>query len=64
MTISAMRNYISGMYDSEKWRQRVHGMHENQVIAIYKTMKKRGQKPQPPKPMETPKFKQISMFDF
>ncbi len=62
MTVASMRDYISKMYDSDKWRLRVHGMEDNQVIAIYKTMQQRGQKP-PKKHKKDIQVQQITIFD-
>ena len=61
MTVEFMRNYISQMYNSDKWRRRVQFMHDNQVIAIYKTMKQRNQ--QPPKKTKGPIVQQLTIFD-
>lgn len=61
MTVNSMREYVSKMYNSDKWRLRVHGMDDNQVIAIYHTMIERGQKP--PKKEKGPKVQQLNMFD-
>lgn len=41
MTVQQMRNIISDRYDSWKWRQRVERMGDNQVIAIYNSLKER-----------------------
>lgn len=62
MTVAAMRDYIAKMYDADKWRLKVHDMDDRQVIAIYKTMKQRGQKP-PKKKKGTPTCEQLNIFD-
>lgn len=59
MTVNSMRNYISEMYNSDKWRLKVRNMNDNQVIAIYHTMIERNQKP----PKKEPKVKQITIYD-
>ena len=61
MTVEAMRTYISGMYHSDRWLRRVKLMEDRQVIAIYRTMMKRGQKPQ--KKRNETKTQQITIFD-
>lgn len=60
MTVNAMRDYISKMYNSDKWRLRVHRMEDDQVIAIYHTMIERNQ--QPPK-NNGPKVQQLTIYD-
>lgn len=63
MTVDEMRNYVCKMYtDSPRWRLKVNGMPDRQVIAIYKTMQKRGQQPKK-KPKEN-NTQQLSIFDF
>lgn len=62
MTVAAMRDYISKMYPSDRWRLRVHDMADRQVIAIYRTMQKRGQQP-PKKKKSGVTCEQISIFD-
>ena len=68
MTVEAMRARIGEVYDSDRWRRRVQLMPDNQVIAIYHTMRKhslrnRGQFL--PRNRKKPKvlYQQISMFD-
>ena len=60
MTVEAMRDYISKMYKSDKWQRRVRLMEDRQVIAIYKTMKARGQ--EPPKKGK-PQYEQLNFLD-
>ena len=62
MTVSGMREHVSRAYDADKWRKRVQDMPDRQVIAIYRTMIKRGQLP-PKKKKDTLKCKQLSIFD-
>ena len=38
MTVDGMRSRIADAYPYPKWQQKVANMHENQVIAIFKTM--------------------------
>lgn len=61
MTVNAMREHVVGMYHSDRWRLRVLGMPDRQVIAIYKNMQRRGQKPK--KEPKDNKTQQITIFD-
>ena len=62
MSVEAMRSYISKMYISDRWHRKVINMPDRQVIAIYRTMKARGQ--QPPKRKDNePLCEQLNMFD-
>lgn len=61
MTVNAMRDYISSMYNSDRWRLRVQDMEDRQVIAVYHTMVERKQ--QPPKKTKGSKVQQITIFD-
>lgn len=64
MTVEAMRAKISDVYESDRWRRKVQLMPENQVIAIYRTMRDRGQFTQRKKKKKSKVlFQQISMFD-
>ena len=50
MTVEAMRTYISDTYNSNTIRGRnICDMGDRQVIAIYRSIIKRGQKPVKPK---------------
>lgn len=60
MDISSMRNYILKMYPGPKWIDKVAHMRDDQVIAIYFSMKKKGQQPI----KETKKEKQLTIFDY
>ena len=62
MTVEAMRTKIGGVYESDRWRRRVQLMPDNQVIAIYRTMRDRGQFKSRKKKSKV-LFQQISMFD-
>lgn len=42
MTIEEQRNAISKVYPSERWKNTVEKMDDNQVIAIYLGFEKRG----------------------
>ena len=61
MDVRGMREYVSGMYLSDTWKNRVKLMPDRQVIAIYKRMVQRGQKPE--KPPVKPVGEQLSIFD-
>lgn len=50
--MSKERKWVSAMYDNPTWRERVAGMQEDQVVAIY--LKERG-KPRKPAPKPKPK---------
>lgn len=64
MTVEAMRAKISDVYESDRWRRKVQLMPENQVIAIYRTMRDRGQFTHRKKKKKSKVlFQQISMFD-
>lgn len=59
MTIEQMREYVSKMYPSDKWKFRVKTMPDNQIIAIYHRLKEK-----PPKVKKDPKgehYEQLSM---
>lgn len=60
MDISAMRDYILKMYPGPKWTEKVAHMRDNQVIAIYFSMKKKGQKPVKNKPNP----RQATIYDY
>lgn len=60
MNVNEMRNYILKMYPGPRWVDKVAHMNDNQVMAIYFSMKKKGQKPI----KENPKEKQITIFDY
>lgn len=62
MTIDGMRNYIGQMYASNNWKARVAAMEDRQVIGVYKSMKKRGQKP-PTYEKANPICEQLNFFD-
>lgn len=42
MTINEMRYIISKAYESKTWENKVNKMRDNQVIAIYYNLEKRG----------------------
>lgn len=42
MSIDQMRYEIASVYPGPKWRERVRFMHDNQVIAIYKSFQQKG----------------------
>lgn len=64
MTVESMRAKIGEVYDSDRWRRRVQLMPDNQVIAVYRTMRDRGQLDRRKlKKKSKVLFQQISMFD-
>ena len=63
MSVEQMRAKISEVYESDRWRRRVQLMPDNQVIAIYRTMRNRGQLNQKKRKKSKVYFQQISMFD-
>lgn len=64
MTVQQMRNDISNVYDSWKWRNRVEGMPNAQVIAIYKTMQKSGKlNSRDTKIKKQPQYHQMTIFE-
>jgi len=63
MSVEQMRAKISEVYESDRWRRRVQLMPDNQVIAIYRTMRNRGQLNQRKRKKSKVYFQQISMFD-
>ena len=58
--INEMRNYILEMYDGPKWVEKVAHMRDNQVMAVYYSMKKKGQKPVSSKP----DIRQATIYDY
>jgi len=63
MTVEAMRAKIGEVYESDRWRRKVQLMPDNQVIAIYRTMRDRGQLTSKKRKRSKVYFQQISMFD-
>ena len=64
MSVEQMRAKISEVYESDRWHRRVQLMPDNQVIAIYRTMRDRGQFVQRKKSKKNKvTYRQISMFD-
>lgn len=62
MNLEKMRAKVGEAYESDRWRRRVQLMPDNQVIAIYRTMRDRGQFKSRKKKSKV-LFQQISMFD-
>lgn len=60
MNVSEMRNYILKMYPGPKWTEKVNGMRDDQVMAVYYSMKKKGQKPISDKP----DIRQATIYDY
>ena len=63
MSVEQMRAKISEVYESDRWRLRVKTMPDNQVIAIYRTMRDRGQLVRKKHKKSRIVCQQISMFD-
>ena len=60
MNVSDMRNWLLKMYPGPKWLEKVARMPDNQVMAVYFSMKKKGQQPI----KESKKEKQLTIFDY
>ena len=60
MDVKKMRENILSMYPGERWRDKVARMPDNQVMAKYFSMKKKGQQPI----KENKREKQITIFDY
>lgn len=45
MDVRNMREHILKMYPGERWKDKVARMPDSQVMAIYFSMKKKGQQP-------------------
>lgn len=58
--VGEMRNYILKMYPGPKWIEKVAHMRDDQVMAIYFSMKKKGQKPVSDKP----NVRQATIYDY
>ena len=43
-TVNEMRSYISGCYTSMKWKDKVSRMPTRQVVAVYRSLKRREEK--------------------
>ncbi|MBP5596950.1 MAG: hypothetical protein J6Y02_16320 [Pseudobutyrivibrio sp.] len=59
MDISAMRNYILKMYPGPRWTDKVAHMSDNQVMAVYFSMKNKGQQP-----IKESKERQATIYDY
>ena len=62
-TVSDMRVAISRIYSSEKWKQKVKYMPDNQVIAIYYGFWERGKFDKKPVTANPVEYKQLSFDD-
>ena len=60
MDVGAMRDYILSMYPGPKWTEKVAHMKDDQVIAVYYSMKRKGQKPISDKPNK----RQLTIYDY
>lgn len=59
MDVSKMRDHISKMYPGDSWKHKVANMRDNQVMAVYFSMKKKGQEPI----KENKKERQLTLSD-
>lgn len=64
MSIAQMRMKIANAYDGIRWKNRVQFMPDNQVVAVYHSLKKSG-KLEPKKKDKGPKdiFHQITIWE-
>ena len=60
MDIEFMRSYVLSMYPGPKWAEKVACMPDRQIIAVYYSMKKKGQKPISDKPNK----RQLTIYDY
>lgn len=52
--VDEKRNVVTGLYSSARWKKRVAGMSDRQVIAIYMSeQNKAKERPKPSKPKES-----------
>ena len=58
--VNEMRNYILKMYPGPRWTEKVARMGDAQVMAVYYSMKKKGQKPVSDKP----DVRQANIYDY
>lgn len=65
MTVEAMRDKISRVYDGPKWKYKVRNMPRRQVIAIYYSMLEKGtfNKPDVKKNLTGPEYIQMTIWD-
>lgn len=45
MDVKHMKEFILKMYPGDGWKHKVNGMPDNQIMAVYFSMKNKGQKP-------------------
>lgn len=69
MSVEQMRDKISKVYDSWRWRNRVSSMPNKQVIAIYHSFENQGKfkKPKPtgiPSETRYTQCRQMTIFDY
>ena len=60
MDVQAMRDYILKMYPGPRWVEKVARMKDSQVMAVYYSMKNKGQKPVSNKPDK----RQLTIYDY
>ena len=60
MDVKNMRDYILKMYPGPNWIAKVAKMNDDQVMAVYFSMKKKGQKPISDKPNK----RQLTIYDY
>ena len=77
MTIQEMRSAIARVYDTTSWRNKVKGMYDDQVIAVYYNFYERGilnkvlkkerpvtaEKSESKEIKHTERYQQLSFFD-
>lgn len=65
MTVNQMRSYISSCYPSMKWKDKVSKMPTRQVVAIYRSLKRKEEKLNIKWFNREPKgYHQIDMFEY
>ena len=57
--VNEMRNYILKMYPGVRWTEKVARMRDDQVMAVYYSMKKKGQTP-----VKESKERQATIYDY
>jgi len=63
-TMNEMRNYISNRYDSMKWKDKVSRMPTRQVVAVYRSIKRRDEEARLNSTCPNPEYHQIDMFEY
>lgn len=63
-TMNQMRSYISNRYDSMKWKDKVSHMPTRQVVAVYRSIKRRDDEARLEATCPNPDYHQIDMFEY